>query len=157
MAITADEVERKLAADIMEYLAVAESEDHTLRTMRSGPVLQDLGWLLEDHLEGQEGYPFGIGIDRVDPGWFGIRTFPLGLEFYGYAMWYRDGKRMCVDPFAVRVQVAPAGDFLAEYRLEFGDARRGLGHIGWGRHAKEIEKNRPEKWLFTFTKELSSL
>ena len=157
MALTTDEIERKLAADITEYLAVAESEDHSLRTKRSAPVLQGLGWLLERHLEGQEGFPFGIGIDLVDPGWFGIRTFPFGLEFYGYAMWSTEGRREWVDPFSVRVQVAPAGGFLAEYRMEFGDARRGLGHIRWGRHAKEIEKNRPEKWLFTFTKESSNL
>ena len=93
MALTTDEIERKVAADIMEYLAVAESEDHSLRTKRSAPVLQGLGWLLEDHLEGQEGFPFGIGIDLVASRLVWDQNVSFRAQFYGYAMWSTEGRR----------------------------------------------------------------
>jgi hypothetical protein len=157
MAKTKEELERILAGEVIDYLAVAESGDHEEVGTREGPMCVTLGRLFTRWLEDKDNLPWGFWVDDVTAGWHGIRTFPYGLEFYGYAIWGTDGRQQWAAPAAVHVQVAPEGGSLANYRLDFGDARCGLTRLPLGQnHVKVIEMNRPETWLFTFTEESSA-
>jgi hypothetical protein len=156
MAKTKNELERMLAGEVIDYLDASESGDRDEVAKREGPMSLTLGRLFMRWLEDKENLPCGFWIDEVRPGWYGIRSFPSGLEFYGYAIWGDDSRRQWAAPVSVKVQVAPEGGSLAKYRLDFGDGRRGLTRLSLGQHDKVLEMNRPEAWLFTFTKESSA-
>jgi hypothetical protein len=157
MAKTKDELERILAGEVIDYLAAHESVDPVVVARPDGPICSILGYLFTHLLEEKDNLPYGFWIDDVIPGWYGISTFPYGLEFYGYAIWGDDSGDQWAAPVAVNVQVAPEGVALAKYRLDFGDGRRGLTRLHLGQqHVKELEMNRPEAWLFTFTMESSA-
>jgi hypothetical protein len=157
MVKTKDELERILTGEVIDYLAVAESSDPDALAKREGPMCSTLGRLFTRRLEDKDNPPWGFWVDDMIPGWYGLSTFPHGLEFYGYAIWGDHSRQQWAAPAAVKVQVTPEGGSLANYRLDFGDARRGLTRLPLGQnHVKVIEMNRPETWLSTFTEESSA-
>jgi hypothetical protein len=109
MAKTRDELEQILAGEVIDYLAVAESVDPDVVARREVPMCVTLGRLLTRWLEDKDNLPYGFWIDDVAPGWYGIRTFPYGLGFYGFAIWGDDSRNQWAAPAAVEVQVAPEG------------------------------------------------
>lgn len=152
MGMTKDELERELAGEIKDYLAIAKSGNREVVEKCERAMCETLEWLFTGWLQNEENLPRGFWIDGIFPSCYGITTFPLGLEFYGYALWGDHSRHEWVAPLNVNVQLAPGGVSLAKYRLDFGDAARGISRLPIDRIKKILEK-KPDPWMFTLAKD----
>ena len=151
--MTKDELVRRLAGEVREFLAVAESGNREVIENCESAMCQSLECLFEGWLQDKENLPRGFWLDGISPSCYGIKTLPDGLEFYGWAWWGDDSRTQWVAPLNVRAQLAPGGASLAKYRLDFGDAARGITRLPIGR-IKRILERKPDRWMFTLVEEL---
>jgi hypothetical protein len=148
---TKHDLETKLAGCISSYLAVCglgeEASQEQLRWVASA-----MGWLVARLLEDNPTWGPYWWVDAISPGRADV-VAPRHLHLDGLLIWVGTGKGTWWEPFSGSAQISETGDRVLSYQLMFGDAAWGLGKVAYGKHPRGWNWSRPEKWLFTFSKE----
>jgi hypothetical protein len=150
---TKQDLETKLAGYISSYLAVCglgeEASQEQLRWVASA-----MGWLVARHLEGNSTWESYRWVDAISPSQVDVLA-PNHLNLEGVLIFgdTRKGTGQYWEPFSGSAQISETGDQVLSYRMMFGDITWGLGKVGYGKHPKGWNWSRPQKWLFTFSKE----
>jgi hypothetical protein len=75
------------------------------------------------------------------------------LTLRGQALWgERPSGPMWIEPFYASVRIDDVEDVLIGYRVDFGDAARGLGTFPHDKHVRYANWYSPAEWLFRFSK-----
>jgi hypothetical protein len=145
-----------LAEAVWDYLDDLRHGDAAEQEKRLRRVCSGLEHLLNSRLACCEEWNPSWWCDGVLP-WTTSVLSPAGLEIHGRAVWALDSRSGgWIEPFAASIQLTAAGDALASYRLQFGNAAYGLGRVAYGAHVRRADWYHPAEWLFVFSHEQDS-
>jgi len=119
------------------------SEDEHLRQ-----VCYWLAPLLDRLLGGEDGWGHYKSVDAIEP-CTATRVSPSDLRLEGLVIWMTDTRGDWIDPLSASIHVSDQPSEPLGYRLQFGNAARGLGKCPYG-VSQDFPYIPVTDWMFSF-------